>query len=73
MVRPGLTRLFREQLGTTPARYIESIRFDIAKSLLVQRHTATQAASLAGVPSSGPSSSQQKGCEQARLREEWSS
>ncbi|MFF4031180.1 GlxA family transcriptional regulator [Streptomyces sviceus] len=46
-----LTRLFREELGTTPARYVESIRFDIAKSLLDQRHTATQAASMAGFPS----------------------
>ncbi|MFE1836774.1 GlxA family transcriptional regulator [Streptomyces sviceus] len=46
-----LTRLFREELGTTPARYVESIRFDIAKSLLDQGHTATQAASMAGFPS----------------------
>ncbi|MBO4253658.1 GlxA family transcriptional regulator [Streptomyces griseorubiginosus] len=46
-----LTRLFREELGTTPARYVESIRFGIAKALLVQGHTATQAASLAGFPS----------------------
>ncbi|WP_030345929.1 GlxA family transcriptional regulator [Streptomyces sp. NRRL S-1022] len=46
-----LTRLFREELGTTPARYVESIRFDIAKSLLDQGHTATQAASLSGFPS----------------------
>lgn len=46
-----LTRLFREELGTTPARYVESIRFDIAKSHLDQGHTATQAASLAGFPS----------------------
>ncbi|MGW2034850.1 GlxA family transcriptional regulator [Streptomyces argyrophylli] len=46
-----LTRLFREELGTTPARYVESIRFDIAKSLLDQGHTATRAASLAGFPS----------------------
>jgi transcriptional regulator GlxA family with amidase domain len=46
-----LTRLFREELGTTPARYVESIRFDIAKSLLDQRHTATQAAAMAGFPS----------------------
>ncbi|MFF5406996.1 GlxA family transcriptional regulator [Streptomyces misionensis] len=45
-----LTRLFREELGTTPARYVESIRFDIAKSLLDQGYTATQAASLAGFP-----------------------
>ncbi|MET7690285.1 GlxA family transcriptional regulator [Streptomyces sp. NPDC005483] len=46
-----LTRLFREELGTTPARYVESIRFDIAKSLLDQGHTATQAAAMAGFPS----------------------
>lgn len=45
-----LTRLFREELATTPARYVESIRFDIAKSLLSQGHTATAAASLAGFP-----------------------
>ncbi|MER7566874.1 GlxA family transcriptional regulator [Streptomyces sp. NPDC097941] len=46
-----LTRLFREELGTSPTRYVESIRFDIAKSLLDQGHTATQAASMAGFPS----------------------
>jgi transcriptional regulator GlxA family with amidase domain len=46
-----LTRLFREELGTTPARYVESIRFDIAKSLLDQGYTATQTASMAGFPS----------------------
>jgi transcriptional regulator GlxA family with amidase domain len=46
-----LTRLFREELSTTPARYVESIRFDIAKALLDQGHTATRAASLAGFPS----------------------
>lgn len=46
-----LTRLFREELGTTPARYVESIRFDIAKSFLDQGHTATQAAAMAGFPS----------------------
>jgi transcriptional regulator GlxA family with amidase domain len=46
-----LTRLFQEELGTTPARYVESIRFDIAKALLDQGCTATEAASLAGFPS----------------------
>lgn len=46
-----LTRLFREELGITPARYVESIRFDIAKSLLDQGYTATQTASMAGFPS----------------------
>ncbi|MGW0424567.1 GlxA family transcriptional regulator [Streptomyces sp. NPDC003015] len=46
-----LTRLFRVELGTSPTRYVESIRFGIAKSLLDQGHTATQAASMAGFPS----------------------
>jgi transcriptional regulator GlxA family with amidase domain len=46
-----LTRLFREELSTTPARYVESIRFDLAKAFLDQGHTATQAAALAGFPS----------------------
>ncbi|MCG8965644.1 GlxA family transcriptional regulator [Streptomyces sp. CL12-4] len=46
-----LTRLFRQELGSTPARYVESIRFDIAKSLLDHGYTATQAASMAGFPS----------------------
>jgi transcriptional regulator GlxA family with amidase domain len=46
-----LTRLFRDELSTTPARYVESIRFDIAKALLDQGHTATHAAERAGFPS----------------------
>jgi transcriptional regulator GlxA family with amidase domain len=46
-----LNRLFRDELSTTPARYVEQIRFDLAKALLNQGHTATKAASLAGFPS----------------------
>ncbi|MEK8105897.1 helix-turn-helix domain-containing protein [Micromonospora sp. M12] len=46
-----LTRLFHDELATTPARYVESIRFDMARALLDQGHTATQAATLAGFPS----------------------
>lgn len=46
-----LTRLFRDELSTTPARYVESIRFDIAKAFLDQGYTATQAAARAGFPS----------------------
>jgi transcriptional regulator GlxA family with amidase domain len=46
-----LTRLFRDELQTTPARYVESIRFDIAKGMLDQGYTATQAAARAGFPS----------------------
>ncbi|MFF9396803.1 GlxA family transcriptional regulator [Streptomyces griseoluteus] len=45
-----LTRIFREELSTTPARYVEMIRFDMAKALLDLGHTATQTASLAGFP-----------------------
>ncbi len=45
-----LTRLFHEELATTPARYVESIRFDIARALLDQGYNATQAATLAGFP-----------------------
>jgi transcriptional regulator GlxA family with amidase domain len=46
-----LNRLFRDELSTTPARYVEQIRFDMAKALLDQGHTATKAAALAGFPS----------------------
>jgi transcriptional regulator GlxA family with amidase domain len=46
-----LTRLFHEELSTTPARFVENIRFDMARALLDQGHTATQAAARAGFPS----------------------
>lgn len=46
-----LTRLFHDELATTPARYVENIRFDMARAMLDQGHTATQAAALAGFPS----------------------
>jgi transcriptional regulator GlxA family with amidase domain len=46
-----LTRLFHDELATTPTRYVELIRFDLAKALLDQGHTATQAAARAGFPS----------------------
>ncbi|GAA2857000.1 GlxA family transcriptional regulator [Pseudonocardia halophobica] len=46
-----LTRLFHDELSTTPARYVENIRFDMGRALLDQGHTATQAAALAGFPS----------------------
>jgi len=37
-----LTRLFHHELSTTPARYVENIRFDMARALLDQGLTATQ-------------------------------
>jgi len=43
-----LTRLFHEELGTTPAKYIELIRFDLAKAQLDAGHSVTLAAQLSG-------------------------
>lgn len=43
-----LTRLFREELGTTPARYVELIRFDTAKDLLDAGHSVTDTALRSG-------------------------
>jgi transcriptional regulator GlxA family with amidase domain len=46
-----LTRLFRAELDTTPMKYVEVIRFDMAKALLDAGHNATEAAAHAGFPS----------------------
>ncbi|MFF8929397.1 GlxA family transcriptional regulator [Streptomyces longwoodensis] len=46
-----LTRMFRAELGTTPMKYVELLRFDIAKALLDSGHNATEAAARAGFPS----------------------
>jgi transcriptional regulator GlxA family with amidase domain len=46
-----LTRLFRSEMATSPARFVESLRFDLAKAFLDRGHTATQAAELAGFSS----------------------
>jgi transcriptional regulator GlxA family with amidase domain len=43
-----LTRLFREELSTTPAKYIETIRFDEAKALLDAGYSPTTAAQRSG-------------------------
>jgi transcriptional regulator GlxA family with amidase domain len=47
-----LTRLFHEELGTTPARYVEAVRFDSAKSALESGYTITEAAARVGYGSS---------------------
>jgi transcriptional regulator GlxA family with amidase domain len=47
-----LTRLFHEELDTTPARYVELIRFDLAKAYLDAGHSVTMAAELSGFGSS---------------------
>ena len=49
--RRQLTRLFDEELGTTPGRFVENVRFDRARSLLDDGFTATQAAAYAGFAS----------------------
>ncbi|MFI7349359.1 GlxA family transcriptional regulator [Streptomyces sp. NPDC049936] len=46
-----LTRMFRTELDTTPMRYVELIRFDMAKALLDAGHNATEAAARSGFPS----------------------
>jgi transcriptional regulator GlxA family with amidase domain len=43
-----LTRLFRSELGTTPAGYVEMVRIDIARSALDAGRTVTDTAHLAG-------------------------
>ncbi|WP_431246923.1 GlxA family transcriptional regulator [Leifsonia xyli] len=46
-----VTRLFRDELGTTPARFVLSIRLDLARALLEEGHPAGEAAERAGFPS----------------------
>ncbi|AQT82259.1 AraC family transcriptional regulator [Mycolicibacterium litorale] len=43
-----LTRLFQSELGTTPARYVEMVRVDVARAALDAGHSITETARLAG-------------------------
>jgi transcriptional regulator GlxA family with amidase domain len=43
-----LNRLFRTQLGTTPARFVEMIRIDAARAALDNGYTVTDATRIAG-------------------------
>jgi transcriptional regulator GlxA family with amidase domain len=43
-----LTRLFRSELGTTPARYVEMVRVDIARAALDAGHSVGESARRAG-------------------------
>lgn len=43
-----LTRLFRTRLGTTPARWVERVRLDHARQLLLDGHTVTSTAHRSG-------------------------
>lgn len=47
-----LTRLFRSELGTTPADYVEMVRIDVARAALDAGRTVTDTARLAGFGSS---------------------
>lgn len=47
-----LTRLFRDELDTTPARYIEGLRFDEARALLDAGYAPTTVAQRSGFESS---------------------
>jgi len=43
-----LNRLFQQELGTTPARYVELIRLEAAQALLDAGHTVASAAARSG-------------------------
>jgi transcriptional regulator GlxA family with amidase domain len=47
-----LARLFHDELGTTPAKYVELIRFDTAKDLLDAGNPVTETAYRSGFGSS---------------------
>ncbi|OXY87432.1 GlxA family transcriptional regulator [Streptomyces diastatochromogenes] len=46
-----LARLFRAELGTTPARWVERVRLDRAQQLLLEGHSVTAAAHHSGLGS----------------------
>ncbi|MEU1428395.1 GlxA family transcriptional regulator [Nocardia sp. NPDC005746] len=46
-----ITRLFHAELGTTPARWIERVRLDLAQQLILHGHTITAAARYSGLGS----------------------
>ncbi|MFI1920130.1 GlxA family transcriptional regulator [Nocardia sp. NPDC020380] len=46
-----ITRLFHAELGTTPARWIERVRLDLAQQLILHGHSVTAAARRSGLGS----------------------
>ncbi|WP_069163795.1 GlxA family transcriptional regulator [Nocardia altamirensis] len=46
-----IARLFHTELGTTPARWIERVRLDLAQQLILRGHTITSAARHSGLGS----------------------
>ncbi|WP_260981129.1 helix-turn-helix domain-containing protein [Curtobacterium pusillum] len=47
-----LTRLFHDELQDSPAKYVELVRFELAKAYLDGGHSVTRAGELAGFGSS---------------------
>jgi transcriptional regulator GlxA family with amidase domain len=43
-----LTRLFQQELGTTPARHVERLRLEVAQALIESGHTVSSAATRSG-------------------------
>lgn len=43
-----LARMFAAEAGTTPAKWIEEVRLDVARTLLLDGHPVTRAAELSG-------------------------
>lgn len=43
-----LTRLFRTETGTTPSNWLECVRVDAARTLILQGHTVTRVAQRSG-------------------------
>lgn len=46
-----LHRMFRSELGTPPGRWLEQVRIDVARSLILEGHTLTRVAQLCGLGS----------------------
>lgn len=46
-----LHRMFRAELGTAPARWLEQVRVDVARTLILDGHTLTRVAQLCGLGS----------------------
>jgi transcriptional regulator GlxA family with amidase domain len=46
-----LSRLFHQELGTTPARWVEGVRLEAAQRLLLAGHSVTSAAARSGLGS----------------------
>ncbi len=46
-----LNRLFQSEVGTTPIRWLEEVRVNVAKALILEGHSITRAAQFSGLGS----------------------